>query len=227
MLVAPLLLAAAPSIAAGAANVFGGISQNKANQREATKARKFNAAEALKNRQFQERMSNSSYQRAVADMRLSGINPMLAFQQGGASSPSGSAAQGPSARMENVISPAVSSAMGATRLRKDLQAIDAQIGLTNQNTETAAAQADKMRAEATESTARTRLIGARVGPASVRDAIAQDILELKDEGSSAISTGAAWARRSIARFWGDEKVAPVKRPPRAPRLEGFRPRPKG
>lgn len=32
---------------------------------------------------FQRDMSNSAYQRAVEDMRLAGINPMLAVGQGG------------------------------------------------------------------------------------------------------------------------------------------------
>lgn len=64
---------------------------------EAQKNRDFQSLEAQKNRDYQERLSNTAYQRAVADMKKAGINPVLAYMNGGSSTPSGASASGASA----------------------------------------------------------------------------------------------------------------------------------
>lgn len=54
----------------------------------------FSAEQAAIQRNWLAQMSNSSYQRAVKDLQAAGLNPILAYSQGGASVPSVTAASG-------------------------------------------------------------------------------------------------------------------------------------
>ncbi len=104
---------AAATVGAGALSYLGGRERNEGQ-----------IASAREQMAFQERMSNTAHQRQVADLRSAGLNPILSAKYGGASTPGGA-----QANIQDVVTPAVSTAMQGLRLNQEIKNLKA----TNQN----------------------------------------------------------------------------------------------
>lgn len=137
---------------------FGSETAKENNERNVAMQRETNQmqiAENQKNRDFQQQMSNTAYQRASTDMVAAGLNPMMMFGSGAAaSSPSGGvpnlqapkldvgAQQQGIAQMGTAVEKAVSSAVQMKTLEKmadEMSNLEAENVRIKQLTEQAAA----------------------------------------------------------------------------------------
>lgn len=138
-------LAFLPLLVGGLAGLAGGIGGALINSGSQADANKMNMDIAKMNndanlnamlvqQEYQTKMSNTAYQRSTADMKAAGINPMMAVQQGGASTPSASAIAAQQVRVESeqrgeALKAAAQSAMEIMRLDRELKQSDSQIEL--------------------------------------------------------------------------------------------------
>lgn len=92
-------------------SVLGFLGQEETNQA--------NAQMASQQMDFQREMSSTAYQRAVKDMQAAGLNPMLAYSQGGATTPGGAMAT-----MQNSVASGTANASQYLQQRQTVAATD-------------------------------------------------------------------------------------------------------
>lgn len=137
-----------PLIATAAASAYSAYQSSKSSNAASDAATQgasalntFNAAEAQKNRDFQERMTKNKHQYQVADLRAAGLNPILSATAG-AAVPSGSSAQG-----VNINAHKPTHQIQKQQLIANLASTAAQIAKTYQENKILKAQAEKLTAD--------------------------------------------------------------------------------
>lgn len=144
--------AAATGALGGVLGFIGQQQTNQANRDIAASANDSSAAQARAQMEFQERLRANQYQVAVEDMKKAGLNPMLAYTQGGAGVPTGAQGSITTAKMENALGHGVTAGLTGYNA---LATNSADLDLKASQTTATSAQAIKTEADTIQTKAQT------------------------------------------------------------------------
>ena len=189
--------------------VAGFLSQDKTNKE----------ARALSREQmaFQERMSNTAYQRAADDLELAGLNRILALGSP-ATTPGGSVA--PVGDPFGAAMESASSASGIRRQSQEIKNLKAQEGLTAEQENKAAAEVENIKANTALTDAKTAALG---GPSELGSVTGDAIKTFKNwiqggaesVGEQVIKGQDVAAKRKLKPGMGVKVTPQNKKEPRA------------
>lgn len=165
-------------------SLLGSFGSSEDTSRAVDSANSAASAAAQANRDFQQYNSDTAIRRRVTDLQAAGLNPMLAYQQGGAAVPGGSVAATTDA---NTM---LNSGFTQARVNNETSLLQSQLANVNADTDVKSAQADNIRTDMALKNSQISLNSVTSSKMSNEiDNIRQQILESNQRISTLYSQG--------------------------------------
>ncbi|AXH77971.1 MAG: DNA pilot protein [Microviridae sp.] len=171
----------------GIAGIYGGLKGISDQQGAIRESNAQNVALSRDQMAWQERMRASQYQTAVGDLKAAGLNPMLAYSQGGAGNLSGSVA-----RVEPTSNPSTNKGL-----------VTAQIANSAASTQSLLSQTEKTQAEADATRAQEHMTNVNAASAAFDLELKQ---AMRDRFGLVETMGAELSTRSVKALYEGAKA---------------------